>query len=356
MEPICLGYSKDDTLTACYGCSWYLPKGLCKHPSFFRCIEFIRSNEPSLSYSSMQTFICPRKFWFHYIVGYEAIEKPLPMRLGGLCSKVLDKLHSKKLNLGKVKISDLIFEELKEWGVDVNGYYPYQVEALLSVLQAYVDMDKHAEKGSTQQHFTWREEGLPEVNGYCDNIQYEGYIGWEYKYTQKPDAYTRFTLQDQLSTYFLGFPKIQRFTVRTFLNPIGTIKLSKNESISIYRDRVFQDVLVRPRHYFQDQSYFRSEFDLEAHKIKLRCIANDILRYIEFGGGHMLSFRQVNTPYTCFLQSEAGSPSPCEYLPICETGVISETLFKRRAGKVIGPREENGKIIVKGENDNEDVR
>jgi len=343
-SPICIAYLSDPDKP----CYHYINPGLCAHPLLFRCIEFIRVKEPTLSYSSMQTFICPRKFWLGHIGGYEAVEKPMPMRLGGLASDILDQLHSKIPLVDNATIGDLVvgFSGKNGFTLDDEGFYPFQVEALHSVFRAYINLNKHAEKGTTQAKFSWHEDGYPEVIGFIDMLNYQDYIGWEFKYTQKDDAYTKFTLQDQLSTYFLAHPKVQRFTVRTILNPVGTIKLSKNEKIDIYRDRVYQDALARPRHYFKDQSYFRNEFDLEQHKAKIRGIADDILRYIEKGQGDMNAFYQKNTPYTCFLQSGNGPAGHCEFLKACETGVISETLYKRREGKVYGPDPETGKVRI----------
>jgi hypothetical protein len=311
----------------------------------------MRANQPRLSYSAMQSFICPRKFYLGRIAGYESVDKPLPMRLGGMVSDILDELHSANLDLGKVNIKEkytlTMYLEKWRWGFDEAGALPHQVEAVFSVLQGYVDLGYHAIKGKTQAKFSWKQEGYPQVDGYIDMLQYDDYIGWEFKYTQKDEAYTKFTLQDQLTTYFLAHPKVERFTVRTILNPSGTIKLGKNELIDVYRDRVYQDVLARPRHYFKDRSYWRNEFDYVAFKAKIRGIANDILSYLEIGKGDMNAFYQKNTPYTCYLQGEAGPPGPCEFLNICDSGVISETLYRRVEEKVYGPNEDTGQIIIK---------
>ncbi len=326
MDPICPAYLKAEGKP----CEHYQKVGLCNHPMFFRCIEFCRRHEPILSYSSMQDFICPRKFYLSYIKGYEEIEKPLPMRLGLACSKTLDQLHSDEKNIEKVDVRTLF-----QWNgpLDEDGFYDFRVEALISVMQAYVELGKHMNKGKTQAEFRYQEPEMPKIHGFIDLLQYQDNIGWEFKYTQRPEAYKKFTLQDQLSTYFLAHQKVQQFTVRTILNPIGTLRLGKNEKVEVFRERVYADVLARPKHYFEDRSYWRNEFDLDQHKEKIKQIARDIMRYIEEGSGQMINFRQVNTPYTCFLQSEYGAAGPCEFLTVCETGIISETVYKRRGGK-----------------------
>ncbi len=329
-NPICLAYLPDDHKP----CGHYLKQGLCDHPSFFRCIEFIRVHEPILSYSSMQSFMCHRKFYYSYILGIEPLDKAMPLKLGSLASLILDQVHSKTLNLEKVKVRSLMKWDNKEGNQDNFDTYDYRVEALISVLQAYVDLGKHNEKGKTQCEFRYFEPEMPQIHGFIDMLGYEENIGFEFKYTSNPDAYSKFTLEDQLSTYFLAHPTVQRFTVRTILNPVGTLKLGKNEQVEVFAQRVYMDALARPKHYFHDQSYWRNEFDLDEHRAKIKSIAMDIVALINRGKGQIYAFRKVNTPHTCYLMSNKNTgPSPCEFLSCCSTGVISETLYKRRKNR-----------------------
>src|SRR3972149_1735275 len=53
-------------------CAHYIQGGFCTLDQHYLCIEYLRRNAPSLSYSSMKEFIsCHRKFWWSHIVGLQ---------------------------------------------------------------------------------------------------------------------------------------------------------------------------------------------------------------------------------------------------------------------------------------------
>lgn len=75
-------------------CTSYIKGGLCSLPQFYRCIEYIRRNEPTLSYSAVRDYVrCKRCYYYSNIMGIQAIEKSYPLKLGETASKILDNLH-----------------------------------------------------------------------------------------------------------------------------------------------------------------------------------------------------------------------------------------------------------------------
>jgi len=254
-------------------------------------------------------------------MGIQLIVKPLPMRLGEIASDILNCLHDES---GKSNPPDLNQFRNEE------GELPYQIEALLGLFKGYETKEFDAIKGVVQPRFEWWEAGYPHIIGYGDLATYESHIAYEFKYTSRPEAYqNKFIVQNQIATQFLGIPSINRITLRAFQVP--QLRLAKNESLADYRERVYQDFLARPLHYIHDTSYWRNEFNYDELREKYKMVAREIQNFIELGGINY--FYQSNGPSTCFGDTTGSNTSNCEYLPICESGVISDLIYKKREVK-----------------------
>lgn len=80
----CLGYNGKDSRTE--SCSKFIPGGLCSLDTLFRCTEWLKEHEPTLSYSSIRLFShCRRAFWYDWVTGLEAKEKRSPAINGVHC-------------------------------------------------------------------------------------------------------------------------------------------------------------------------------------------------------------------------------------------------------------------------------
>jgi len=339
MNPICEGFQKGQNQPCIHSIGDKFD--FCALPEIFRCSEYLRRNELTLSYSTIRNSICKRKLYWSYIAGIQLIIKPLPMRLGEIAGEFLNDFHSQPTEkppngykwckygnhwhiLGAsynckegIKLDDL---------KDSEGNLPYQIMAMLGLFKGYKEKEFNSMKGIVQARFEWFEEGYPHIIGYMDLKTYDK-IGYEFKYSSRPDAYKeKFIIQDQVATYFLGNPTLKRITVRAIQVP--QLKLAKNEGLEDYRDRVYQDFLNRPLHYINDTSFWRNEFNYDEIREKYKMIANEIQRFIEMGG--MKYFYQSNGPNTCFGETMGTAVSNCEYLQICESGVVSDQLYKRR--------------------------
>jgi len=276
----------------------------------------MRRKEMKLSYSSCKDFtMCKRKFWWSYIAGLELIEKPMPMLMGSIMSQHLDAIHSKDNPPIAYDWTHHIIEE---------AAMPIQLHGLRGLIKGYAE--KFGEmKGSTQVEFEWREDGFPRVHGYMD-MTYHNTIGYEMKYTARQEAYSKFAIQDQLATYFLGNGAIERITLRAILVP--QLRQGRNEAPEDYEERVYQDFLHRPGYYVKDTNYWKEEFNYIELKIKLQMIAQDIYRYLE--AGTIDAFYQSNGPNTCFGDTTGRATINCPYLSICVNGVVSEGMYQKR--------------------------
>jgi len=265
---------------------------------------------PTLSHSGVQDWVCKRRFWWAYVVGLELIEPPLPMLQGRIASNILDQIHT----TGTYKKS--IFEQFRKedelpiWALKMEGLFD-------SYIPIYGEM-----RGKTQARFQWFEDGYPQVKGFLDLVIYDDHISYEYKYTARPESYTKFVIQDQFSTYFLGRPDLQRITLRLIRVP--ELRLGKREPTKEYIERVREDFTRRPGYYIKDENFWRTEFDLNATKEKMRRVANEISQFCG-ERNKMLAFYQANSPGTCYL------PQPCKFLTICTSNdTVSENVYKRR--------------------------
>ena len=317
LPPICEGYEKGESGTG--PCIRYLKGGFCTLPMIFRCTEFIRNNEPTLSYSSMKDFVCPRKFYHSYIQGLEPVDKALPLLMGSVADSLLQMIH------GENSTVDLpsFFSQFKN-PVDEDEDFKPWLYAMWGLFQGYISKHYGDTKGSVQVPFEWFHPGYPRIRGFADLVSsYEDHIAYEFKYTGRPDSYTKFSISQQLGTYFLGIPQLQRITLRAIQVP--QLKQSSKESGEQYRDRVYLDFCGRPGYYIHDSHYWRTEFDLEAIKERARRITRTIHSFCNEG---IAGFYQNIGPETCFAAN-----GRCNYLSICESGVISETIYRKREVK-----------------------
>ena len=322
LKPICEGYKKG-TDSYCLNNVEGSKDELCSLDTMFRCVEYIRLYEPTLSYSSIKNLYCWRKFYWSYIVGIQRIEKPWPMMLGSLADQYLNIIH------GNLKPT-----------INISSYkndsdeYPANIEALRNLFKAY--KEKFGEmKGQSQVSNVWWEPGYPKLKCIIDlitNLKTEEgnkTIGYEFKYTSRPEIFgSRLTVEDQFSAEFLTNPQLQRITLRAIQVP--QLRQGKNESISDYGKRVYGDFMSRPFYYINDKSFWRSEFNLDEFKAKLRMIASELKQKIEDSGGSAYSFRKVSGPATCFSDHTGKATSVCEFLEICTSGVVSEKLYTQR--------------------------
>jgi len=302
-------------------CRHYIKGGTCKLRSEFVCPEYLQrkmgtvnnveatqeSIAKHISYSQLVTWTACRKRW-KLSREYEMIEKPIRMMMGDIASQCFDAIHTgdgwKPIITSYIQGLHVQDEE--------DSYKLQELTGLYSLLEYYSASAYGEMKGIAQ-----KEANLDLDNGWYLTGKLDLYIdaiAYEFKYTGRPDGYSKWVLEDQLSTYFLMLRELQRITVRLITVP--SIRLGKKEPIEEYAKRISIDVGRRPRHYINDVNYWRNEFDLDAHRDRITRITEEIDAERLF---YPTSYRTA-----CFM------PGPCEFLPACESGAISEELYKRK--------------------------
>ncbi len=309
-------------------CTSYIKGGYCTRNDQFRCIEFIRRHEPTLSFTSIKDYAqCHRKFYLAHVQGLEPIEKNRALTLGSLAAIIIGMLHASidkdtAVNRYKTLINAEIEKTIDpEDGESVGDLSLWAMKAMFD---AYIENDIHSLKGVTEKRFLWNEPGYPRVKGFIDLVDIYGF-GHEFKYTQSPDWYDRFTMQDQLSSYFVGDPEIIRFDLHLLAYP--TIRFKKSETITqLYERTKNQIVKASTAVYFIHRSYWREEFDLNAYKNKAKMVCEEIMKYLD-----MAAESNMDPMYPFYQDfSSCKCPFECDFIDICRTGVVPYNLFRKK--------------------------
>jgi len=317
-------------------CSHYIEGGFCTLGYRFRCVEWMKRNAPTLSYTTIADYTsCHRKFWWNQVKGLERIEKSWPLQLGSHASLILGRLHHRDhekdcVDWYKDYITTAINQSVDP-DIEDRQEGHEDLWAMMAIFDAYIAMDFHTLKGITEYEFHWNDPEYPRVHGFIDLLDlntYDAAMGYEFKYSSKPDNYEQYIIEDQLCAYFISDLKIKSMTTRVFVPPMQRPKDNKKEgkeSMVDFYDRVRKDVMRRATtQYFISKTYWRQEFDLENYKNKARRVSEEIIRYTEEGG------------IEPFYQNKRAclAPFKCDYYDICKYKVISDTLYRKKTPRV----------------------
>lgn len=309
-------------------CSHHIEQGFCKLPSKFRCPEYMKAKGIRLSYSSLQAYMkCKRAYYWTYIKGLELKEKAVPLVSGNL-------LHGSLQVLNESVYDEITtYDKLRELGIvetrraaDVKGSSDYL--ALHGLLSAYGEIvSKKAYKGidyrvSGQAETPWEwqdEDRLISLYGYIDLLNTKDDYFVEYKYTARPETYTFFKMENQLSLYFLG-TGVSKAIVRCFRKPYGTA--SKTMLCGELVEKVRKDVLHRPKYYIKDTVYYRAEYEGR--------IRDEIIPRIKIITREIRDKLDSDNLLAEFYQEQTELCTNCDCLPICETGGVPENMYERK--------------------------
>ncbi len=332
-------------------CAHYIQGGYCTLGNHFRCPEYILHNEPPLSFSAIDSYSqCHRKFYWNWLVGLETVEKSWALQLGSHAAKILGWLHDSRIDIEKsVELYNDYIQELIRVSTDPEDsdlkYGHVDFWKMKAMFDAYIKLDFHTMRGITEYEFRWNELEFPKVHGFIDLVQlvtYEEHFAYEFKWTGNPDNYGRFENGEQYTAYMIGDDKINRITNRCFVPPLTSpkkaTKKQSSESMLDYYQRTYDDVLnLNKTKYFIDRTYWRSEFNLEAYKIKSKRVASEIMRYLDEG------------TIDPFYQNRKACRSPfmCDFLRVCENDIANpwemECYKKRGENKNAEGTKEAGK-------------
>lgn len=303
-------------------CVSYQVGGMCNRRDMFRCVEYMKANEPTMSYSALRDYVtCPRKYYYSVIRGLQLLNPPVRLMAGKIMSECLDQIHASSPTSKYTEILNKYKEQYSDPKADPEKVYNLELCRIEGFLRAYVLMPVSEEKGITQYEFRWKKrEGYPVIHGYMDlarDLDGEGGYGYEFKYSGN-DNWGKFVVAGQLGTYFLG-TNLERITLRILKVP--GIKPKRGEKTDEYIDRVQEEVSGSSKEYVRDFSYWRNEFDLDALADKYKMLANEIYERLRVG------------ERAFYLTENQDAHFRCDYLNICESGVISEQLYTKREGR-----------------------
>lgn len=284
----CSRFNPNNNFTSCH---YYiqpansLKNGLCKHPDIYRCVATINKIIP-LSYSSVSDFlICHHLYYLKAIRGIQTLDraKSSALKMGSLWDAVLQKyLGTDNIDIpsiiNKYEIEDKdvakvkgIFRAYKALEVKSEPDYKLQSEINLTI-----PFDK-----------TWG-DGTPVellVTGFYDRKYSDSFV--ENKFSGRPEFYLDpFFMQSQIGTYFLADPELKSCTMEIVRTPqLKSTGKNKEETPEELGERIYQDVISRPSHYFigwnnekrtYGKKYFRTEFNLEEIKSRYLYVFKEI--------------------------------------------------------------------------------
>ena len=293
---------------------WNHDSKTCANPMHFRCPEYIKERgmgEDPLSHSSMENYVaCRRRFYYSFFLGLQNAQKKAPLYVGSACHEVLELVHA-----------STVYPDVREMFIQRympdDPYADYDMSnsviAASALMQVYVESELNRPKGETEVQWVLDD---PPMIGYVDMV--EGKAGFEWKIASKPDYYTKYTMEEQLCTYFLGIPELEKMHTRILIKP--KLRRGKNESTEEYEERCKDDIRRRPSHYLHEDTYYRHEFDIPECLRKVKYVHAEIMRLLNSDDTIMESFYQNKN--VCL------SPFACDYLSICQAhGIISDELY-----------------------------
>lgn len=320
-------------------CDYYIQGGFCTRSDMFRCLEYVARNTITLSYSSVRDYTrCKRRFLYSWMYGLQPVELPESLRMGSLVSKILGILHDSRLNTdeAEARYKDIINTSIQE-SIDPEDEHSegdYKLWGIKGFFDAYISKERHHVRGIPEYEFMWKIIDYPNLHGYIDLYMEHLNTAYEFKWTTNQHWYDKFHASEQSSAYFLGVSELQNITWVLMSPP--KLKPKAKEAMLTYCERVYNDVLKYiETQYIIKKVYWRTEFDLVSYAGKLKMISQEISR--------MMQMQNVVLEHA-FYQNDNGcyTPSECEYVPICSSGVIPENLYvKKSAQRSIGGQHES---------------
>ena len=279
-----------------------------------------------LSHSSRELFIkCRKAFYLNRIkrIRTKGEMLALPVKLGIIWDQYVQSRFNQQ------KFQDTFWKLADEYQLD-----DVSVSKIYGIIQAHrmleIDPDYENEDGERfigcQKRFELQYDGY-RVVGYIDR-EYTDHVV-ETKFTARPDFYFQIhNITSQIGSYFLSNENYKYAIIEAVRVP--DIKTGKrkyaDEDLDSYRNRVKGEILSKPSHYFvgfdrdkgtYGKKFWRNEFDLESLEQVYQEVWNEIKQCLEANS----EAKWWQNRKACYC------PAPCEYLPICDTGVVSEEIF-----------------------------
>lgn len=296
--------------------------GFCRLPDMFKCPVYDYFFYGTISVSQANTWMrCHRSYKHKYMDGIEVLDRMLNknMKIGRLIHEGMEQIYSDKpvnVDYGRY-FGD---EDTREIGI-----VKVMLDKLVTLKRPYVTIhgEEIIEPCLPEEGFTVQLTDCPEIRGVIDVLYSEHFT--EFKTSGNPDYYlTPHYLQSQLGTYFLSDSKLKYCTMKVIRIPqLKSSGQYKDENSDKHISRVRDDVDRRPSYYFiglgdngaWGKKFWRTEFDMDEIVERYR---------------HIMHERRLAIKRGCFYKNQTAClyPNPCMYLQLCETGGMSELIYK----------------------------
>jgi hypothetical protein len=329
----CPDFNPNTDFTACTyfdPASNILECGYCKQTKYYRCLA--HNAQIPLSHSSVQSFLsCHYLYYLQALRGIQTrdAQKSSPLKMGSLWDTVLQK----HLGQPDIKIADTINKyEISDRDIaKVKGLFRAYKFLEIQVDPGY-ELQAKIDLSVTFDHQVWNDGVTPVrvfVTGFYDRKYPTHFV--ENKLSGRPENYLDpYYIQSQVGTYFLADPSLEHCTMEVVRTPdLKSAGKNKEEDADTYSERVYQDVLSRPSHYFigynnetrrYGKKYYRTEFNLEELKSRYTHI------FREYWEARLLSGWYKNDRACRNILPGI----QCEYIPLCRNNQMSETIFQIR--------------------------
>jgi hypothetical protein len=299
--------------------------GYCARPDMFRCIKDVNKLVMPISYSSANDFLtCHYLYYLKQIRGIAVrdIHKSPALKMGALWDVALQRLLGADINVNDT--------------VEIFGIENREVAKVRAMNRAYKALGIEPEKGYEVQRPFIHKLNVYEnsdshvlVRGFYDRAYADHFV--ENKLTGKPDFYLDiYFIQSQIGTYFLVDKDMKSVTMEIARTPeLRSVGQYKDETDEAYEERVFQDIISRPSHYFigwnnqtktYGKKYYRGEFDLEEIAGRYKNVVREIRECSAFDGWYKND--RVCNNILPGIQ--------CDMLGVCRHNVMSETIYTIR--------------------------
>jgi hypothetical protein len=190
---------------------------------------------------------------------------------------------------------------------------PLEIVKAEAIVNAMPELDLGISAGVPQHEITKFYDGFT-IKSITD--LHTDYGDYDWKYTTRPDSYDKWTTDDQGCMYMMqnGTGKITFLCIR-----VPQLKLNKDETTDSYYERLLADIKRRPKFYFEKKSYYKNEYDYDYNMRELKVITAEIKGLID-----------KPMEYWYMDKSSWWNPWRCDMYEICTTGVVSESIYKRR--------------------------
>ena len=310
----CKDYIKSQRGKACL---FYIKTGVgfCKRPDRFRCIESMKRKAPILSYSGLNNYTrCRKKYYLSYVKGIIYLKPSPAMIAGSLLHLYLSELHQEDgMDIDLIESSNAYHNIINKLNLQDGEELPDDILRARAAARAYLRIIRYdIEKGDTEvKDIKYFDNGFFAIKAVADCICDDNIL--EFKFTKNFDYFCHFTTKIQASFYLNVFNK-KSITFRLIKSL--QLKRKDKETQDEYIDRIETCMVKAPKRAIQDKKFYRSEYDFDEVLKYLKVIASEIKNNIDNE-----EFFYCNTN-GCYF------PGICEYLPICKSGVISESLYK----------------------------